>query len=258
MPDCIASTLNDCSSRISGEHPIPKSILDAGSAEKTVTLQGLHFLRAGPRKIAKASATAKVTCERHNNIASPLDAAFKQFFEALRSARSSRSPRASFTLCSGPDIERALLRFALITCAAKWNRDGSNAASLETPPWLLDLVWRNQTPPGDFGGLHVVELRDRPPEVAQMALAWDLWTSRTREFIALAVWIAGLSFALSAFPLPRHGAEHAPYSAAWRRPKELQFPATAGVTAIRLCWPTEWVGEHEALSLGSIEAWQRT
>jgi hypothetical protein len=196
---CVAARLKDCSPQISREHIIPRAVLNAFEPGKTVTLEGMHFLRSGSRKLSKKSAVANVTCERHNNIAAPLDSAFAQFFLAILGARASvASAVPLFTLCSGPDIERALLRLCILSFAAGWNRDGNHAASLDVPTELLEIVWCNREPSAKFdvGGLHVVDVRHKPHDARKMAIAWDYWIAKDRNFIGFIVWIAGISFAI--------------------------------------------------------------
>jgi hypothetical protein len=237
---CVASALSDCEGPLSREHVIPNAILEAGYPE--VSIECLSFQRDGSKPIGKGSAITRATCVRHNNIASPLDGALSRrvicahgfYRDVLKDCASSR-----MHLFSGPDIERALLKFLLVSVAGKWIRDGSRAASLsDLPGTMAAAVWGDR--PFE-GGLYAIDARDsRTLDRRWKAFTWTgPW--KLEDFtVGCELSLAGIPLAISLIDIPRSGSETAPYTKAYRRPPRLVVRHRQAELSIVLSWPPGW------------------
>jgi hypothetical protein len=74
-PSCYASSTNDCSVKISLEHPMTAGILRNVGGGKTVEISHLHFQPDGsaPQRLPIKGLGSNILCERHNRALSRLD-----------------------------------------------------------------------------------------------------------------------------------------------------------------------------------------
>ena len=113
---CYAASLNDCSTRISGEHTISDAVLRELSNTGIVEVSGLG--NKGPDEFLSvpiAGFKSKVLCEHHNSALSPLDAIGHRFFKSFRTLNAElrdkfKKPRNRGYLFNGHDIERYILK----------------------------------------------------------------------------------------------------------------------------------------------------
>ena len=114
MDRCWASVLGQCSSKMSNEHLVSKSLFDGG----VVKVQGFPWCRDSPKTIGLASLTAKVLCKAHNETISDVDTAGASAFKAFRAMTLTRNQRkkmqrGSWTVkkygIDGPLLERWFL-----------------------------------------------------------------------------------------------------------------------------------------------------
>jgi hypothetical protein len=77
--DCWAACLGDCGDKASREHLVSASLF----VDDEILVQGFPWCPEG-RKIGLANLTAKILCERHNNILSPVDEGGAEAFNTLR------------------------------------------------------------------------------------------------------------------------------------------------------------------------------
>jgi hypothetical protein len=252
--DCVASVLGDCQGPLSREHVIPHAILDAGSISPTVTIDGLYFQQNGAKPIGKGSATARVTCVRHNNIASPLDSALARLLicihnfyrDVLKDCASSQ-----MYLFSGPDIERALLKFLLVSIAGKWIRDGTKPAELSAlPETMAAAVW------GDLafdGGLYAIDTQDsRSWDHRWRAFTWTGPWKAGDAIVGCEFWLAGMPLAITLVALSQCGNETAPYRKAYRRPPRLVVRHANAELSILLSWPPGWETDGKEICRDSV------
>ncbi len=115
-PKCYARDLDDCCTKITGEHFVSKKILERIQGDGLVLASGLTFLEPGQaRPISAASLAANVLCKRHNQALSGLDQVMLTMFTCLsdfarefRTEGSAASDRV--VLLNGHDIERWCLK----------------------------------------------------------------------------------------------------------------------------------------------------
>ncbi len=119
-PKCYARALGGCCIQMSGEHPIPKAILELidqelGEKSLSVDVRNMAFQRRGTvQTIGIGSLESKILCTHHNNALSIFDrealAAFKaieKFQYAVAGTRPASDP--IYTL-DGDRFERLLLK----------------------------------------------------------------------------------------------------------------------------------------------------
>jgi hypothetical protein len=150
MTDCWARTLGDCSEQSSKEHLVSAALWDGSS----VDVIGFNWCRDAPKTVGINSIVSKILCKKHNNELSPLDAAAKQTFQALRESvalsvsRSAERERKwkvrRFEVEAPWLLERWFLKTAINLCAAKggelrW-RETSSIVS-EPPAALVRMAF---------------------------------------------------------------------------------------------------------------------
>jgi hypothetical protein len=107
---CYLNDTNSCSDKISREHLISATVLDAISDTK-ISVTGFPWQAAGEAKsIGKEALTSNCLCSAHNSALSDLDAAAGYFFRALQICTTQEDGPSRQFLCSGHDIERWMLK----------------------------------------------------------------------------------------------------------------------------------------------------
>lgn len=113
---CYATPLNDCSTKITGEHTLSHSVLRELSPTEIIEVNGL------PRRphdefvsVPISGFTCNVLCDRHNAALSLLDSVGHRFFKSLRAINAelrdkSKKPRTRPYLFNGHDVERYILK----------------------------------------------------------------------------------------------------------------------------------------------------
>lgn len=123
MKKCWASSIGNCSSKISGEHIISKSVF----LNDIIDVMGFDWCKHEPKKIGLASVTKKILCTTHNSKLSILDSEAKYWFDqmrevdrifAVRKGISAKTPTVVKYQVNGYLIERWLLK-TLINLTAK-------------------------------------------------------------------------------------------------------------------------------------------
>ncbi len=121
-PRCYMRALADCSEKISREHYMSKTILEALCEEgdrPQLQVSGLPWMGPGETVNLTPNALAsKVLCVRHNGMLSKLDDEALRFFLAIRELRYPPQRRRHLVLFAGNDIERWMLKTMLGTLAA--------------------------------------------------------------------------------------------------------------------------------------------
>jgi hypothetical protein len=152
---CYARLLNDCSTKISAEHFVSKSVLElVFSEDKEIILSGASWMPQGESKrISIKNLRAKVLCDRHNEALSDLDEIGKKFFEFIRSDIVGNE----FLMVNGDDLERWMLK---VLCGYLASGGGPHNRGDWQPPeqWLQILFGSDTVPNGS--GLYIVRGKD--------------------------------------------------------------------------------------------------
>lgn len=154
-PDCFLRESNDCSEKISAEHYISKSILNAiRGAEKLVKFGGAAWLPGGRERLLPPEAlTCKMLCRRHNSMLHPLDDAALALVKSLVRTFDAelKGGGNSFTLASGHAFEAWAIKSA-IGCIRSGTFADGNGASVKSdavaPSALLPALRGEPLPQG--------------------------------------------------------------------------------------------------------------
>ena len=116
-PKCFMAFTQDCCTRISGEHYVSRSVLNAMG--KDISVSGMPWQSEGETaNYGKSSMTANVLCRRHNSALSPIDVAAERFFSGMNFIaselnRRSWSKRISIRVIRGELLELWALKTLL-------------------------------------------------------------------------------------------------------------------------------------------------
>lgn len=114
-PKCLFASENDCCGQMSGDHFISRSVLKVLSPMK-IGISGAHGTHV--HSLDSSSLKTKRLCRRHNTALSPIDAEAGRFFSAfaaINDAMTGRAPAQRLFLFHGTDLERWLLKTAVMT-----------------------------------------------------------------------------------------------------------------------------------------------
>jgi hypothetical protein len=155
-PRCYASERWRCSTKLSGEHWLSKSVLSAFvRGDKGIAIIGHHWQQRELERVGIASLTAKVLCREHNTALSPLDDRIAGVFRHLASMDrilTAADPAAHAVHCvNGHDFERWLLKaFLGAMKAGAWKQ--TNGGPVWWPPTeLLAVLFASKSLPASFG-----------------------------------------------------------------------------------------------------------
>jgi hypothetical protein len=115
---CYLASTEDCSSKLTGEHYMSRTVLDAFPGTPAVAINGMPWLAPGERRIVGInSLTANILCDRHNSSLSPLDTEAGRIFRMLQAidvdlTNRSLSRKNKFYLVSGELFELWMLKAA--------------------------------------------------------------------------------------------------------------------------------------------------
>jgi hypothetical protein len=82
-PGCYARVLNDCSSKLSREHYVSRTVLDLLGDEHRITNASWLLPGQQSKPLATSALGSRVLCEKHNHALSRLDSQALTFFDAL-------------------------------------------------------------------------------------------------------------------------------------------------------------------------------
>ncbi|MBI4818894.1 MAG: SEC-C domain-containing protein [Deltaproteobacteria bacterium] len=221
---CYAAPLGGCTGSLSREHYFSKNLLQSLTNAGVVEPRGLFSGPNDPKKIGINSLTAKILCEGHNSVLSPLDMVGGRFFEVFHRIHATPwSPRSeSFELFSGHDVERWMLKtmlgFAKSGIAPDQGRRVRLSAAFEVQ--LLRHVFEG-VPLPEGAGLYFVEpIGGRfTPGQQSFQLIFNRPDEHTGELWGLQTDMNGFSFAILLLQ-PQTGAS-GHYNEAWYRPRQV-------------------------------------
>ncbi len=141
MPkECWAKYRGDCSSKISTEHLVSKSLFE----QKTIFVQGFEWCLDEEVEIGLSRATAKVLCTHHNNTLSEVDVVGIEAIRAFESSGFSMHGVKEVGAIHGYRFERWLLKTALnVSVGTNYKIGfGMNESVLGIPPpYLVDVAF---------------------------------------------------------------------------------------------------------------------
>ncbi len=170
LQTCYASSLGDCSKKLSREHFVSESLLHHLNANNSLQVGGLSWLRDGEKKIPPRALASKILCQRHNSALAPLDDIAVSLFEAFDEGDVSGGEQKLLHLFSGHDLERWLLK---VLCGTAFSGVLSldRKADLSLPREWLEILFGYKEFPNDqglyvcndkghvFAGPHGIKLR---------------------------------------------------------------------------------------------------
>lgn len=176
-PACYASSLHDCSRKITGEHYFPEAILRDLKEHGDLWVEGPTWLAPGERRSLPPSAlNANILCDRHNSALSRIDSEFRRIFRFLSLTEEDSRYPTSYTgekvaLFNGVDIERILLKLFLsrIASGSTPSQDGKVNFDRFFLPLVSLLFTRSASPLSPPLGFYVSEKTD--PKDAHMGVA---------------------------------------------------------------------------------------
>jgi hypothetical protein len=236
---CYMSSSRDCSTTISAEHFISRSVLVA--LGQRVAVDGVPWLNAGEQRILPINnLAANILCTRHNSILSPLDTEAGAFFGAIQrvqidAQRRSLSYKTRHDLFSGQTIEHWMLKVAAGLFFSRNAAVSGNSIAGEYQfevELLLGALTMNQWLPG--AGMYIrARLGSQIDSGSQVRITPLIEVGRKR-ILGAGIALTGLEFAIlldprwTPIPSAQDGWTH--------RPSEFHFHVQNRVNVIGLTW----------------------
>lgn len=185
---CFLHGHGNCGGKLSGEHYISRTLLEAISSDGGVQIGGLPWQPEQTlQKIGISSLVSNVLCATHNSGLSNLDDAAGEFFRAIDAADKRPATLPPITSIAGPLIEQWFLKVVCGFAAAM----GFNKAVV--PPEWCRLLTGGPWP--ESCGLHV-PTPSGPQVLATEFYLETLVNPDTKEIKAVKFRIAGVHFSL--------------------------------------------------------------
>ena len=223
MSKCFLHGHGICGGKISGEHYISKTVLEAIHSDGTAQIGGLPWQpQQTLQRIGIRSLVSNVLCETHNSQLSSLDSAAGKFFRAVDAADKRPATLPSLTTADGMLIERWFLK---VMCGL--------AAGVGFNNGVVPALWKQLLcgePWPDGWGLYV----PTPSESLVLATEFYLETlvnPNTKEVKAAKFRVAGAHFCLLL------GCPDNPGAWGTRRPRGLIFRNEQTEKRIEFEWP---------------------
>lgn len=240
---CYGRAANDCSPRLSREHWMSASVIEAIQIDGLPPkVSGLPWMKGATMTLPTNALASRILCERHNSALSPLDSLAETFFRATRDDQlsysvpnDSNSTIDSFTLCPGPQLELWLLKLLWGSLASKSIRvDGQIATQLKAGidlGVLADVLWRGTAWPDQWGlysQQHSIDPHGSPNSVAMQS-----FTAPDGSVLACAVEFGALRLIVAL------GKLEGPTGTVLYRPGGIQFTTVSAASekVIGLTWP---------------------
>lgn len=221
--NCFLTGHGNCGGKLSGEHYISKTVLEAIGSDGGVQIGGLPWQPQQTfQEIGIGSLVSNVLCAAHNAGLSSLDVAAGTFFRTIDAVDKRPSRLPAVTLVAGPLIERWFLKVVCGLAAAMGFNNGA------VPPEWCRLLTGGPWPEG--WGLYV------PSPAGSHVFATEFYIETlvnpdTKEVMGAKFRVAGVHFSLLL------GRPDIP--AAWgiRRPRGLIFQNTPREKRVEFKWP---------------------
>lgn len=223
MSQCFLHGHGQCGGKITGEHYISKTVLDAIGGGGSVQIGGLPWQQPQTlQRIGIASLVANALCEKHNSALSSLDSVAGELFRALDAVDKQPTTLPSVVNVDGALVERWFLKVICGLVAGV----GLNTGTV--PVKWLDLLSGESWPTG--WGLCV------PTRTGSQVFAKEFYVetrvkSGSSEIGAVMFRVAGVHFNLL-FGVPAD-----PVAWGIHRPRGLIFLDGTTEKRIELAWP---------------------
>ena len=139
---CFLSFWNECSSTISREHYFSEGVIRATKPRALVreSTVNINYPKLFPetKKVGIGSLAAKILCDGHNHMFSPLDARAEELWSAMRDLIFNPTSCPWFRLFNGHDVERWMLKTLLSTFFAVYETQ-STGKKLRLPAPVKEL-----------------------------------------------------------------------------------------------------------------------
>lgn len=131
MRTCWASTLRDCSDKLSREHSVSACLFSSDA----ILVQGFPWCLSQPKKVGLASAVKKQLCEKHNSLLSETDNTAKTVSEAFELLAKTAGANASpiEVNIDGLKFERWALKTLINICTQDGHRVGRDSNAPDSP-----------------------------------------------------------------------------------------------------------------------------
>lgn len=223
MSNCFLRGYGSCGGRISGEHYISETVLQAIGSSGSVQIGGLPWQPQQTfRSIGIRSLVSNVLCETHNSDLSGLDSAAGAFFRAVDAADKRPATLPSVTTVDGMLVEKWFLKVMCGLAAGVGFNNG-------TVPEEWKLVLSGQPWP-DGWGLYV------PTPSGSQVLATEFYLETlvnpdTKAVLAAKFRVAGVHFSIL-LGRPDNPAAWGAY-----RPRGLIFRHKQSEKRVEFSWP---------------------
>jgi hypothetical protein len=228
----LANT-RDCSKRIDREHYLSAAVLrhlDRRSGGGGIRVRGLAFADNSERETFPVSAlAAKILCNHHNTMLSPLDSAVGRFFGAMEDLEAGWTDTGGLLLVNGFDLERWILKLTIgVLATGQSYRAPGLQTKLQTAG--TGLLARLLEPGGLDGtraeGLYIWRYQPRGSQDIALTMRWR----GLDDLCAVDFEVDGLrlSVAISTSLAAKDGLLH--------RPCQVVMKSTVMTCKIKLCW----------------------
>ncbi len=186
MSNCFLKDYGNCGGKISSEHYISKTVLEAISPKGAIQISGLPWQTPQIlQSIGIGSLVSNILCKKHNEALSKFDSAAGKFFRALDSADKRPQELPPLSTFDGPLIERWFLKIMCGLVA------GPGFNNRQVPEEWKSVLSGTQWPDG--WGLYV-PAPNEPQELATEFSVETLVNPSTKSILAAVFRVAGVSF----------------------------------------------------------------
>jgi hypothetical protein len=234
-PKCYARADANCSTKISKEHFISKTLLRRIHRDNTAKIAGLAWQAPETfQRVPIKGLASNILCERHNSALSDLDATFGAFTQAISDFDRAKSKDRTEQKFSGSDIERWALK-----CLIGLTASGNLKRGLK--PECVDLLFKRRSWP-EAWGLYFANV-DSTPIYHTDSFVMETLTGPDRKTVLAAKFhIQGLPFILIL------GTPGDANSFGIRRPSEIVLRSAVGERRLRLSYEDGQPGEPVLLT----------
>jgi len=220
---CFLHGYGACSEKLSKEHYISKTVLEAIGSNGSTQIGGLPWQPDQTLlKIGIQSLVSRILCETHNSGLSSLDSVAGTLFRALNAADKSPETLPSATQIDGPLLERWFIKVLCgLSAAAGFN---NGLVPDQWKPLLLGAQWPQHW------GLYLPALPE-PQVLAKELLIETVMHPETKAVLAATFSLAGVKFKIVL------GRPDNPTAWGLHRPRGLIFRHETGEKGIEFVWP---------------------